>query len=120
MKAESNIRPAAYSVEQCGDLAEVVLFENIEQQERENEAVFVYDEFRINVPYRENLAASVEANFDEWILAAKAEEGKTPKPTITEELAALKAENAALRVANEITGTAVEELITMVFDGGGV
>ena len=72
MKSESNIKPSAFSVEKCGDIAEIVLFENIEEKEHDGETVFVYDEYRINVPYRETLAASVEANFDGWMSAAKA------------------------------------------------
>ena len=62
MKAESTIKPKSYSVQKCGGLAEVVLYENIVQMTRENEAgeaekYFAYDEFRITIPYRENLAA---------------------------------------------------------------
>ena len=72
MRAESNIKPSAFSVEKCGDIAEIVLFENIEEKEHDGETVFVYDEYRINAPYRETLAASVEANFDGWLSAAKA------------------------------------------------
>ena len=74
MKSESNIKPLAYSVEKCGDIAEIVLTENIIETERDGETIFAYDEYRINVPYRENLAVSVESDFEKWLAMAKAQE----------------------------------------------
>lgn len=77
MRAESTIKPKSYSVEKCGGLAEVALYENIIQMTRENEAgeaekYFAYDEFRITIPYRENLAAEIKTNRAAWLEAAKA------------------------------------------------
>lgn len=66
MRTESNIKPSAFSVEKCGDIAEIVLFENIEEKEHDGEMVFAYDEYCINVPYRENLQSSIEQNLDAW------------------------------------------------------
>ena len=72
----------------CGN----VLFENIEEKVRDGETVFVYDEYRINVPYRESLAASVEANFDGWLSAAKAHAYNSAAAKVREKRNALIAE----------------------------
>lgn len=100
MRAESNIKPSAYAVEQCGDMADIILYENIEQEERDDAPVFTYDEYRLTVPYRENLAADVIKNRAAWLEEAKAAEAVVPPPTVPEELAALKKENAELRAKN--------------------
>ena len=55
MKSESNIRPPAFNIEKCGDIDEIVLFDNIKEKEHEGETIFTYDEYRIKVPHRENL-----------------------------------------------------------------
>ena len=123
MKAESTIKPKSYSVEKCGGLAEVVLYENIAQMTRENEAgeaekYFAYDEFRITIPYRENLAAEIKANRAAWLEVAKdIEENAAEKLSLEEQVKKLAAENAALKADSELMGAALEEVIAAVAGG---
>lgn len=83
MKSESTIRPKSYSVENCGGIAEVVLCENIKKQthidpETEETSIFyTYDEYRMNVPYRDNLLKEIRTNRAAWLAAAIKEEEKT-------------------------------------------
>lgn len=81
MKTKSNISPPALEIEQHGENAEVILRENITQEMRErggeSEGVYTYDEYRLNVPNRENLLESVQAAKEEWLEAAKRAEYDT-------------------------------------------
>lgn len=123
MKAESTIKPKSYSIEKCASLAEVVLYENIIQLTRENEAgeaekYFAYDEFRITIPYRENLAAEIKTNRAAWLEAAKdIEENTVEKLSLEKQVKKLAAENAALKADSELMGAALEEVIAAVVGG---
>jgi len=61
------------TVEENGD---IILTENAILIDKDGEGFYQYDSYRINVPYRENLKESIEANFAEWLAFAKAEEAK--------------------------------------------
>lgn len=120
MRAESNIKPSALSVEQCaGDIAEVIFRENITTKQREEETVYTYDEYRTAVPYRSNLLSVVRKSKAAWLAKAKAEEAAAAvrKPTIEEKVAELDAENARLREENDTIGAALEETIAIVLGG---
>lgn len=58
MSAVSNSRPSFVTIEHnAGGTAEVIFCENItEEQDGTPETMFVYDEYRLTVPYREGLA----------------------------------------------------------------
>lgn len=81
MKTESSIRPTELEIERHGESAEVILRENIEKEERrrdgESETVYVYDEYRMCVPDRDNLQAIVSAARDKWLSAARRAEYDT-------------------------------------------
>lgn len=78
MKTESNIKPSAVIVEEHGDKAEVIFRENITEETREqdgeNTVVYVYDEYRLNVPNREGLLEVVAASKAQWLEAATKDE----------------------------------------------
>lgn len=123
MKAESTVKPKSYSIEKCGGLAEVVLYENIVQMTRENETgktekYFAYDEFRITIPYRENLTAEIKSNRAAWLETAKnIEENTAEKLSLEEQVKKLAAENATLKADSELMGAALEEVIAVVVGG---
>ena len=75
MRTESNIKPLAVSVEEHGDKAEVIFRENIIEkiweQDGENTVVYVYDEYRINVPNRTNLLKTIIAEKKKWFEVAR-------------------------------------------------
>lgn len=120
MKAESNIKPPALSIEKCaGEIAEIIFRENITSEQRDEETVYSYDEYRTAVPYRSNLLSVVKKSKAAWLAKAKAEEEAEAehKPTLEEKVAALAEENARLREENDTIGAALEETIAMVLGG---
>lgn len=120
MKAESNINPPALSVEKCaGDIAEIIFCENITKEQRDEDTVYIYDEYRTTVPYRSNLLSVVKQSQTEWLARAKTEEkaAAVHKPTLEETIADIKEENAKLRAENDTIGTALEETIAIVLGG---
>lgn len=78
MKTESNIKPSEVIIEEHGDKAEVIFRENITEETREQEGestvVYVYDEYRLNVPNRTDLLKIVNAAKEKWLEAAKTAE----------------------------------------------
>ena len=77
MKTESNIQPLPFCIEQHGERAEIVLRENITSVvEEDGTIMYTYEEYRLMVPYRDNLYASVEGNFAGWLSVAKVAENK--------------------------------------------
>lgn len=120
MKTESNIFPSELSVERCANgTAEVIFRENIVTENRNGATIYTYDEYRTVVPYRENLLNSVTLSKEVWLERAKKEsiEILKRKPTLTEQVAALKEENAKLRKENDTIGAALEETIALVMGG---
>lgn len=120
MKAESNIKPPALSIEKCaGEIAEIIFRENITSEQRDEETVYSYDEYRTAVPFRSNLLSVVKKSKAAWLAKAKAEEEAEAehKPTLEEQVAALAEENARLREENDTIGAALEETIAMVLGG---
>lgn len=72
MRTESNIKPEVLAVEECAQgLAEIVLRENIAEHKKEEKTVYLYDEYRLTVPARENLASNVKQNLTAWLAWAK-------------------------------------------------
>lgn len=120
MKTESNIKPPALSIEKCaGDIAEIIFRENITSEQRDEETVYSYEEYRTAVPYRNNLLSVVKKSKAAWLAKAKAEEEAEAehKPTLEEQVAALAEENVRLREENDTIGAALEETIAMVLGG---
>lgn len=120
MKAESNIKPSALSIEKCaGNIAEIIFRENITSEQRGEETVYSYDEYRTAVPYRNNLLPVVKKAKAAWLAKAKAEEQAEAehKPTLEEQVAALAEENVRLREENDTIGAALEETIAMILGG---
>ena len=70
-----NAPPGAYAIElQPGSPGHVCvrLFKNAQQVTTETH--WIYDEFQLIVPYREDLGADIEAHINEWIATAQSME----------------------------------------------
>lgn len=120
MKAESNIKPNALSIEKCaGNIAEIIFRENIVSEQKDEETVYSYDEYRTAVPFRSNLLSIVKKSKAAWLARAKAEEVAYTvyEPSLEERVAALAEENARLREENDTIGAALEETIAIVLGG---
>lgn len=72
MRTESNIRPEAAEIEiTANGIAEVILRENISEETREGATMYRYDEYRMPVPYRDNLLENVQKTLDAWMTSAR-------------------------------------------------
>lgn len=72
MRTESNIRPETAEIEiTANGIAEVILRENITEETREGATMYQYDEYRMTVPYRDNLLENVQKTLDAWMTSAR-------------------------------------------------
>ena len=79
MKTESTIRPENdFMIENIkGNSCEVVFFDTILEEKKEEETtIYVYNTYRITLPYRSDLADVIEANIKLWLDYAKQESDK--------------------------------------------
>lgn len=75
MKAESLQMPSKpYEINIIGSEAEITLLENVreEKETEETPRKWTWDEYRLRVKPRQNLADCVENNYTVWLAAAKA------------------------------------------------
>lgn len=69
---ESNSRPEAFSVERNADgSADIVFAENINEFMQDDEVMYRWEEYRLTVPYRDNLYENVQNNEPAWLEKAK-------------------------------------------------
>jgi hypothetical protein len=78
MKAESNTQPTLFLIEADGT---VLLRENIVEIVKTDAngiqlVGYQYDEYRLNVTYRDNLSQKINNNFADWLAYAKGEISK--------------------------------------------
>lgn len=74
MKTESTIRPENdFKIENIkGNTCEVVFFDTILEEKKEEETViYVYNTYRIILPYRKDLETVIESNISLWLDFAK-------------------------------------------------
>lgn len=77
MKTESTIKPINnFEIENIkDDVCDVVFFSDISKIEKtveeETVTMFVYNTYRVSVPYRENLTELIEKDFNVWLDFAK-------------------------------------------------
>lgn len=76
MKTRSNVMPgAAYEIERLQNgTAAVLFFENVEEVVPSEERTYEYDQYRVEVPYRDTLNADIEVNYERWLQFAKDKE----------------------------------------------
>ena len=114
MKAESTVRPSLpFEIEQNADMATVIFYENIEEKQEEkqeeDQIKYIYDEYRIDIPYRPNLEESINKNIQAWIHKAIEKENE-PKPiSDKEKIAILNEQNNQLGV--QISEREINEIV---------
>ena len=110
MKAESTVRPnLPFEIEQNADMATVIFYENIEEKQEEDQIKYIYDEYRIDIPYRPNLEESINKNIQAWIQKAIEKENE-PKPiSDKEKIAILNEQNNQLGV--QISEREINEIV---------
>lgn len=73
MRTTSNIMPIlAFEIENIRKgYCDIVFIENVEEIQKEDETLYEYDLYRMKTPYRQELHAIVENDYDNWINRAK-------------------------------------------------
>jgi ubiquinone/menaquinone biosynthesis C-methylase UbiE len=97
MKAESNVMPRPFEVDQIGDLAHISFFsEPVLLDDPEEGPYYSYDYYKVVMPYRNGIESEIESNYQEWVDYAKSIEN-LPKPeTGKEKIARMEVENNLL------------------------
>lgn len=114
MKAESTVRPnSPFEIEQNADMATVIFYDNIEEKQEEkqeeDQIKYIYDEYRIDIPYRPNIEESINKNIQAWIQKAIEKENE-PKPiSDKEKIAILNEQNNQLGV--QISEREINEIV---------
>lgn len=114
MKAESTVRPnSPFEIEQNADMATIIFYENIEEKQEESQEEdqikYIYDEYRIDIPYRPNLEESINKNIQAWLQKAIEKENE-PKPiSDKEKIAILNEQNNQLGV--QISEREINEIV---------
>ena len=110
MKAESTVRPnSPFEIEQNADMATVIFYQNIEEKQEEDQIKYIYDEYRIDIPYRPNLEESINKNIQAWLQKAIEKENE-PKPiSDKEKIAILNEQNNQLGV--QISEREINEIV---------
>ena len=114
MKAESTVRPSLpFEIEQNADMATIIFYQNIEEKQEEkqeeDQIKYIYDEYRIDIPYRPNLEESINKNIQAWLQKAIEKENE-PKPiSDKEKIAILNEQNNQLGV--QISEREINEIV---------
>ena len=90
MKAESNIRPSDFEIENVSkERCDVILNTNIEEIEEEENTKYSYDTYRLNMCYDENIEEKIRNDFERYLNIAIEKE---KKKTADEEISKLQEE----------------------------
>ena len=118
MKAESTVRPSLpFEIEQNADMATIIFYQNIEEKQEESQEEdqikYIYDEYRIDIPYRPNLEESINKNIQAWIQKAIEKENE-PKPVSDKEkIAILNEQNKVLRSEIQKNAASTDYIVMM-------
>lgn len=77
MKAESNVKPTKFEIENIqDDRCEVVLYDNIHENNEDDIVKYEFDLYRLNMCYSDNLGNEIKNNFESYVEIAKKKEYK--------------------------------------------
>lgn len=104
MITQSNTQPtSAFIIEKINDnQCDILFFENVKEIEIDERLNYEYNLYRLPALYRDNLAQSVESNYDAWLEAAKRHEIEYVEP--------LSMEQKVFNVENELAETKVQSI----------
>lgn len=114
MKAESTVKPiASFEIEQNADVATVIFYENVGEKKEElqegDTAKYTYDEYRIDIPYRENLKEAINKNLQAWLQRAIEKEQEPKLVSDKEKITILNEQNKHLGM--EISEREISEIM---------
>lgn len=104
MITQSNTQPTStFIIEKINDnQCDILFFENVKEIEIEERLDYEYNLYRLPAPYRDNLAQSVESNYEAWLEAAKRHEIEYVEP--------LSIEQKVYNVENELAETKTQSI----------
>lgn len=77
MKAESNIQPAKFEIENIKeDRCEIVINSNIQEITDNENTKYTFDSYRLNICYNKDLKEDIENNYEKYLEIAKNNEEK--------------------------------------------
>lgn len=77
MKAESNIQPKSFEIENIkDDRCEIVINANIQKIEEDETIKYAFDSYRLNICYNKDLKEEIESNYEKYLEIAKNNEEK--------------------------------------------
>ena len=77
MKAESNIQPKSFEIENIkDDRCEIVINSNIQEIADDETIKYTFDSYRLNICYNKNLNEEIESNYEKYLEIAKNNEEK--------------------------------------------
>lgn len=77
MKAESNVKPKNIEIENIqNDRCDIVLCDNIQEITEDDITRYVFDIYRLNICYYENIESEIETHFKNYLESAKKNEYK--------------------------------------------
>lgn len=77
MKAESNIQPKSFEIENIkDDRCEIVINANIQKIEDDETIKYTFDSYRLNICYNKDLKEEIESNYEKYLEIAKNNEEK--------------------------------------------
>lgn len=77
MRAESNVKPKNIEIENIqNDRCDIVLCDNIQEITEDDTTRYVFDSYRLNICYYENIKSEIETHFKNYLESAKKNEYK--------------------------------------------
>ena len=106
-KAESNIAPDKYKIERYDNKADIVLTENVVLADKNGEASYTYDIYRITVLDRTGLEQSISNAMSDWINAAKMQNDQSSVPSLPDRV-------QAVEQASEKQAVTLDDIVTVL------
>jgi len=102
-----------FEIEVNNGIATVIFYTNVVKKDEpieEGDAVkYTYDEYRIDIPDRQNLHMIISQNYDAWLQMAIEKENEVKPETDKEKIARLEKENRQLGI--ELSEREINEII---------
>lgn len=128
MKAESNIKPSKFEIENIqNDRCDIVLCSNIQEVIEDENVKYTFDIYRLNLCYNTNLANEIENSFDKYLEIAKnneykilASEARAKRDELLKETdKEMCIDRLGIQIPSEITATNLLSVVVSVFKGIG-
>lgn len=113
---ELSAMPPAFTVEQEGETAIITFYTDVQEEERENDTVYLAEAWSMNCPWQEGLQRRVNSAPERWLAKIKAVTAQEESAQRLEELKVTATDDAICDLAGIVADLmdAVTELATMI------